>query len=311
MRVSQDGIDDTGPAGAERAVSRDAIARRAIIQSAKGSVRHIARLAGVNPKTVVKWRSRDDARDLRTVRPQPGSTVLRPEEESNIVRFRSSTALPLDDCYYALSRSLPHLSRSAMYRCLRRHGVARRKDLNVNRLLEGVSAEQRFGMIGCYAAAIRSADGDLVVISTVDHGSKFVLIQAYATLDDRTIAQHYEKLARFLPFAARALILHGSELISSAAIIERIMKPAEGVHCLQEFLDHDIDDDRPDQAKALLKYRGIDDVRRILAQFTELFNFSRKMKSLGGRAPALVVAESFGISPEALRARLTLEFGRS
>jgi hypothetical protein len=33
--------------------------------------------------------------------------------------------LPLDDCLYALQRSIPHLTRSALHRCPQRHGLSR------------------------------------------------------------------------------------------------------------------------------------------------------------------------------------------
>ena len=53
------------------------------------------------------------------------STVLTSEEEAVIVAFRKFTLLPLDDCLYALQPSLPHLTRSSLYRCLLRHGISR------------------------------------------------------------------------------------------------------------------------------------------------------------------------------------------
>jgi hypothetical protein len=42
---------------------------------------------------------------------------------SAIVAFRRHTLLPLDDCLYALQATLPQLARSALHRCLQRHGI--------------------------------------------------------------------------------------------------------------------------------------------------------------------------------------------
>lgn len=39
--------------------------------------------------------------------------------------FRRHTLLPMDDCLYALQPSVPHLTRSALHRCLQRHGISR------------------------------------------------------------------------------------------------------------------------------------------------------------------------------------------
>ena len=44
------------------------------------------------------------------------------EEEALIVAFRKHTLLPLDDCLYVLQETIPHLTRSALHRCLQRHG---------------------------------------------------------------------------------------------------------------------------------------------------------------------------------------------
>jgi len=46
-----------------------------------------------------------------------------------IVAFRRHTLLPLDDCLYALQASIPHLTRSALHRCLQRHGISRLPDI--------------------------------------------------------------------------------------------------------------------------------------------------------------------------------------
>ena len=51
-------------------------------------------------------------------------TVLSASEEAMVVAFRRHTLLPRDDCLYALQPSIPHLTRSALHRCLRRHGIA-------------------------------------------------------------------------------------------------------------------------------------------------------------------------------------------
>ena len=46
-----------------------------------------------------------------------------------MVAFRRHTLLPLDDCLYALQPSIPHLTRSALHRCLQRHGISRLPDV--------------------------------------------------------------------------------------------------------------------------------------------------------------------------------------
>jgi Bacterial regulatory helix-turn-helix protein, lysR family len=47
-------------------------------------------------------------------------TVLSVQEEAIIVVLRKHTLLPLDDGLYALQPTIPHLTRSALHRCLQR-----------------------------------------------------------------------------------------------------------------------------------------------------------------------------------------------
>jgi hypothetical protein len=45
-------------------------------------------------------------------------------EKAMIAALRRQTLLPLDDCLYALQRSIPHLTRWALHRCLQRPGIS-------------------------------------------------------------------------------------------------------------------------------------------------------------------------------------------
>ena len=96
---------------------------RRAIQHSQESLRALARRHGVNPKTIAKWKGRTSVADLPTGPKEPRSTVLTVEEEAVVVAFRRHTLLPLDDCLYALQPTIPHLTRSSLHRCLKRHGI--------------------------------------------------------------------------------------------------------------------------------------------------------------------------------------------
>jgi len=102
---------------------------RAAIQRSQASLPTLSRELGINPKTVAKWRKRATVEDLKTGPKAPHSTTLTQAEEAAVVAFRRHTLLPLDDCLYALQPSIPHLTRSALHRCLQRHGISRLPDI--------------------------------------------------------------------------------------------------------------------------------------------------------------------------------------
>jgi len=51
-------------------------------------------------------------------------------EAAVVVAFRRHTLLPLDDCLYTLQATISHLTRSALHRCLQRHGISRLPDVD-------------------------------------------------------------------------------------------------------------------------------------------------------------------------------------
>ena len=98
--------------------------RRAIQTSEEKNTILAARL-GVHRKTIAKWKRRDFTSDQRMGPKTPGSRFLSRDDEAIILAYRSRTRLSLDDCLVRLKRLKPHLSRSALYRCLKRWGLNR------------------------------------------------------------------------------------------------------------------------------------------------------------------------------------------
>ena len=55
----------------------------------------------------------------------PQSSLLTLHEEVIILAYRWRTRLALDDAHFRLKRLMPKLSRSTLYRCLKRRGLSR------------------------------------------------------------------------------------------------------------------------------------------------------------------------------------------
>jgi transcriptional regulator with XRE-family HTH domain len=105
--------------------ARTTAAVRRAIQYRQESLAQLAKRYDVNPKTVAQWENRSQVHDA-PLGPKPcHSTVLTLAEEALVVAFRRHTRLPLDDCLDARQPTLPHLTRSALHRCLPRPGISR------------------------------------------------------------------------------------------------------------------------------------------------------------------------------------------
>src|SRR5277367_388949 len=98
--------------------------RRAIQASEETNIA-LAKRHGVNRKTIAKWKAREFTSDAQMGPKNPRSSLLTYEEEAIILSYRWRTRLALDDVHFRLRRLMPKLSRSTLYRCLKRRGLSR------------------------------------------------------------------------------------------------------------------------------------------------------------------------------------------
>lgn len=111
----------------KRARTTPAIRRE--IQQSKLSERKLAAKYGISRDTVRKWKCRETVEDYSHT-PHNLNTSLTPAQEVIVIELRTSLLLPIDDLLVAVRKFLcPEMSRSALDRCLRRHGVSNLKNL--------------------------------------------------------------------------------------------------------------------------------------------------------------------------------------
>src|SRR5690606_12625149 len=162
------------------------------IQRSEESVRALARRHGISPTTVQKWRKRTNVSDAPMGPKAIHSSVLTLEEEAMVVAFRRHTLLPLDDCLYSLQPTIPHLTRSALHRCLQRHGISRLP------ALEGEAAEKKrfkaypIGYFHIDIAEVRTGEGKLHLYVGIDRTSKLAFAQLHEKADRPTAVAFLE-----------------------------------------------------------------------------------------------------------------------
>ena len=159
---------------------------RAAIQRSQASLAQLSKELGINPKTVAKWRKRATVEDLKTGPKEPRSTVLTETEEAMIVAFRRHTLLPLDDCLYALQPSIPDLTRSALHRCLQRHGISRLPDLEGDKPKRQKFKRYPIGFFHIDIAEVQTAEGKLFLFVGIDRTSKYTVTQLVDKADRKT-----------------------------------------------------------------------------------------------------------------------------
>jgi hypothetical protein len=102
---------------------------------------------GINLKTIAKWRKRATVESLKTGPPAPAKA---------------------GDCLYALQPSIPHLTRSALHRCLQRHGISRLPDIEGDKPKRQLFKRYPIGFFHMDIAEVQTAEGKLYLFVGID-----------------------------------------------------------------------------------------------------------------------------------------------
>ena len=179
---------------------------RAAIQRSQASLAQLSRELGINPKTVAKWRKRGTVEDLKTGPKEPRSTVLTEAEEATVVAFRRHTLLPLDDCLYALQPSVPHLTRSALHRCLQRHGISRLPDIEGDKPKRQRFKPYPIGFFHIDIAEVQTAEGKLYLFVAIDRTSKFAFTKLVARATGAAARLFLDELVAVVPYRIHTIL---------------------------------------------------------------------------------------------------------
>jgi hypothetical protein len=186
--------------------ARTTAAVRRAIQHRQESLAKLAKRHDVNPKTVMKRKNRSHVQDA-PMGPKPcHSTVLTLEEEALIVAFRRHTLLPLDDCLYALQAPLPHLTRSALHRCLQRHGISRLPDMAGEKPGKEKFKAYPIGYFHLDIAEVRTEEGKLCLFVAIDRACKFAYAELHAEAHKLVAAQFLRNLIAAIPYKIHTVL---------------------------------------------------------------------------------------------------------
>jgi IS30 family transposase len=293
--------------------ARTTAAVRRAIQTRQASIRDLARQYGINPKTVAKWRKRTDVQDAPMGPRQPHSTVLSTEEEALIVAFRRHTLLPLDDCLYALQETIPHLTRSALHRCLQRHGISRLPETTNKPSKKSRFKSYPIGYFHLDIAEVQTEEGKLYLFVAIDRTSKFAYAELHERMTRAVAAAFLRHLIAAVPykihtvltdngiqFANRPTDRHAFSLLfdricANHGIEHRLTKP-----------NHPWTNGQVERMNRTLKeaavYRYYYDthqqLREHLLTFLMAYNFAKPLKMLKGLTPFEYICQQWQQQPD-------------
>lgn len=116
-----------------------------------------------------------------------------------IVAFRRHTLLPLDDCLHAWQPSNPHLTRSALHRCLQRHGISRLPDVEGDKPKRSKFKRSPIGFFHIDIAEVQTAEGKLYLFVGIDRASKFAVTRLVDKADRKTAWELLQHMLEAVP----------------------------------------------------------------------------------------------------------------
>ena len=87
--------------------------------------------------------------------------------------------LPLDDCLSALRPRIPHLTRSGLQRCLKRHGISRLLDVDGDKPKRSMFKAYPIGYVHIDIALVSTGQGKRHLFFAIDRTSKFAFVQLH------------------------------------------------------------------------------------------------------------------------------------
>jgi transposase-like protein len=290
---------------------------RAELQAAQKATRALAAQYGLNPKTVAKWRRRTTTADQPMGPSHPRSTVLSEAKEAIIDEFRRRTLLPLDDVLGCLRESIPKLSRSALHRCLERHGISRLPKDPENTSKRKCFAETKIGYVHIDGCELRSAEGKTHMFLAIDRVSKFVYVELHPAATMLIGAAFLRSVIAVFPYEIHTVLTDNGVAFADqpryrSGPTARFRGHAFDRVCRQHGITHKLT--KPyhpwtngqaermnrtikDATVKVFYYETLECLSAHVQAFVTAYNFAKHLKALKWRTPFQVICDAWTKDP--------------
>ena len=291
---------------------------RRAIQHSQASLRSLAKRYGINQKTVAKWKRRDSVTDLPTGPREPRSSVLSVGDEAIIVAFRRHTLLPLDDCLYALQATIPHLTRSSLHRCLKRHGIGRLPEVDGDKPARKAFKAYPIGYFHIDIAEVQTEQGKRYLFVAIDRTSKFAFVQLVNKANRVTASAFLIALLKAVPYKIHTVLTDNGIQFRlppryANGPTARFVTHMFEMRCRENSIEHRFTrinhpwtNGQVERMNRTIKeatvqryhYDSHTQLERHLNDFVNAYNFGRRLKTLKGLTPYEFICKAWTAQPE-------------
>ena len=309
---------------------------RRAIQSAPASVTNaeLARKYGIHRHTVAKWRKCASTEDA-SARPHHLCTTLSEAQEAVVVAVRELLLLPLDDLLVIAREFIePNLSRAALDRCLRRHGVSNLHALQRDREEEegGAPAPRARGFKSYepgfmhidvkYLPQMQDETSRSYLFVAIDRATRWVYLEVRKSKSAASARAFLKALLKKAPFKIQKLLTdNGKEFtdrFSTAGEREPTGNHPFDRECRAAGIEHRLIKPRHPQTNGMVerfngriaeilrgnRFDSSHDLRQTLETYQWVYNHQIPQRALGHRTPIQALKEWQEKRPDLFKKRV-------
>ena len=299
---------------------------RAAIQESDEVGTLLAERFGVTPQTIYKWRKRDSVED-RSHTPHKLQTTLTPAQEAVAVALRKTLLVSLDDLLAVVREFLnPHVSRSGLDRCLRRHGVGNLRDLQAKAARPKRSGFKAYepGFLHIdvkYLPQMADETSRRYLFVAIDRATRWVFIRIFKAKTAANARRFLRDLQRACPIHIRTILTdNGKEFTDRLFGLRK--RAATGAHafdrlCAELDIEHRLTPPMRPQTNGLVErfngriedvlqshhFRSGEDLEQTILRYVRLCNGQLPQSVLKGRTPIDALKDWQRHRPELFRNR--------
>jgi transposase InsO family protein len=234
-----------------------------------------------------------------------------------VVEFRRRTLLPLDDVLGCLRETIPRLSRSALHRCLVRHGISRLPEGEEKASKRRRFAETTLGYVHIDVCELRLSEGKLFMFLAIDRVTKFVHV---AFLDANTKlngAAFLREVIRAFPYRIHTVLTdNGVAFAPNASTRWDLSRHIFDRVCDEHGIEHKLTKpyhpwtngqaERMNRTvkEATIKafhYPGLEALKAHVLAFVTAYNFGKHLKALRWRTPFQAICDAWTKDPSVFK----------
>ena len=306
--------------------ARTTPAVRAEIAASHESAAVLAQRFGITEQTVYKWKKRQVFGD-RSHTAHRLQTVLTPAQESVVVHLRRTLLLPLDDLL-AVTREFicPHVSRSGLDRCLRRHGAG---SLNALKPQTPQPAHKAFksyepGYVHMdvkYLPQMQDESSRRYLFVAIDRATRWVFVQLKANKTAASAQSFLKALHKACPIRITKLLTDNGKEFTDRLFASREREPS-GNHefdqlCQELGIEHRLTKPRTPRTNGMVerfngriadvlkthRFNSREDMEQTLLRYVALYNHQLPQSALGSKTPMQAMKQWYQEHPHLFHKR--------